>query len=323
MATKTPAVKLMKPPSKAKAETEVETAATAAPAPAKAAKTVTKPAVKKAAPKAEPEVAEDLSQDTDSDTLDASDLIVATANEVGNLKADKAFAMVPKLLDSIDHDYFRLGGVLATIQAQGWFQDKGHETFRAFVEAECGLQYRKAMYLIQIYSGLVESGIPWDKVKHLGWTKLKELANILSPDNVDEWVQLAEQVTVLQLQEAIKDATKGTDAGESPEAPEGGAKSETTTMTFKLHTDQKATIREALDKAKHQTNTEHDAVALEAICLDYLGGTSKLKTMPSLKSLMEGKSPEEVLEAFNEVFPDVELDDGSGADDNDAEQGED
>jgi Mg/Co/Ni transporter MgtE len=162
------------------------------------------------------------------------------------------------------------------------------------------------MYLIQIYTGLVESGVAWEKVKHLGWSKLKELANILAPDNVDAWVALAEQVTVLQLQEQIKEATKGSSAGDSPEAPET-ADTKTTTMTFKLHEDQKVTIREALDKAKHESGTEHDAVALEAICLDFLGGSSKLKAVPSLKSLMEGKSVEEVLEAFGEVFPDVEL----------------
>lgn len=311
MAIKSPSVKLMKPPTKnvPKAEEAPEEVAEQPVKSAPAKKSVTtKSAPAKAAPveKAEPvEEAAEAEAEAASE-VDADDLIVATAHEVENLKSDKAFAMVPKLLDSIDHDYFRLGGVLAAIQAQGWFQDKGHETFRAFVEAECGIAYRKSMYLIQIYTGLVESGIPWDKVKHLGWTKLKELANILSPENVDEWVALAEQVTVLQLQEHIKQATKGAASGDNPEAPDA-PKSDTTTMTFKMHADQKETIREALDKAKHETGTEVDTVALEAICIDYLGGSSKLKAVPSLKSLMEGKSVEEVLEAVAEAFPQVEL----------------
>lgn len=81
----------------------------------------------------------------------------------------------------------------------------------------------------------------------------------------------------------------------------------TTTMTFKLHEDQKATVREALEKAKHESGTTVDTVALEAIALDYLGSGSKLKAIPTLKELMEIKSAEEVLQIFSEVFPNVSL----------------
>lgn len=296
-ASKSPTMKLMKTPGKAAAEpVEVQE-------PQEEAQEVQETkVVSKITTKSKPKVTatvEETVVDTDED------LIMQTAHEMGNLKADKAFVMVPKLLDNIDHDYFRLGGVLAIIQAQGWFMDKGFETFRAYVETECGIQYRKGMYLIQIYNGLVESGVAWDQVKHLGWTKLKELASILSPENVEEWVALAENLTVLQLQDHIKASTKGEDASNSPETD--GEPSQTTTMTFKLHTDQKVTIREALDKAKHETGTEFDAVALEAMALDFLGGESKLKTLPTLKELMTGKSAEEVLEAFSEVFPDVSM----------------
>lgn len=236
------------------------------------------------------------------------DMIVKTAHEIENLKEDKAFKMVPQLLDNIDHDYFRLGGVLSVIQAQGWYMDKNYESFRAFVEADCGINYRKAMYLIEIYNGLVESGVEWDKVKHLGWTKLKELAKILTPANVDEWVALidGQEMTVLQLQEHIR----ALEAGSAPAAEDASVAAEskkTTTMTFKLHEDQKATIREALDKAKHVSSTESDTVALEFIALDYLGGDSALKKVPTLQELMSGKSAEEVLGAFGEVFPDVIL----------------
>lgn len=236
---------------------------------------------------------------------ESEDLIVKTAHEIENLKEEKAFKLVPQLLNNIDHDYFKLGGVLSVIQSQGWYMDKNYENFRAFVESECGIQYRKAMYLIQIYNGLVESGVQWEQVKHLGWTKLKELSAILTPDNVDEWVGVAENMTVLQLQDHIKAQTAGTSvAGDAPETAEA---TKTTTMTFKLHEDQKQTVREALDKAKHESGTEFDAVALEQIALDFLGGESKLKKIPTLKELMQGKSAEEVLEAFGEVFPDVTL----------------
>jgi len=294
-ASKSPTMKLMKNPAKAQVaavEDIEQEQAKAAPA----QKTVTKTVVK-----SKPKAAEVATQDEDA----SEDLIVKTASEMAHIKSDKAFALVPKLLDTIEHDYFRLGGVLSAIQAGGWFMDKGHETFRSFVEAEAGVEYRKGMYLIEIYNGLVESGVAWDQVKHLGWTKLAALAKILSPENVDAWVEVADGLTVLQLKEHIKESTKGESSTMSPEVSEKS--SSTTTMTFKLHADQKATVREALDKAKHESGTEFDSVALEAMALDFLGGESKLKTMPSLAELMKGKSAEEVLEAFGEVFPDVVL----------------
>jgi len=235
------------------------------------------------------------------------DLIVLTAHEIENLKEDKAFKMIPQLLNNIDHDYFRLGGVLSLVQAQGWYMDKNYENFRAFVEAETGILYRKAMYLIQIYNGLVESGVTWEKVKHLGWSKLKELAVILTPENVDDWVARIDDgnMTVLQIQEYIKSQSAGTLQNDEPESLL--KTSATTTMTFKLHEDQKATIREALDKVKHQTGTEFDAVALEHMALDFLGGDSKLKALPTLAELMKGKSAEEVLGVFGVIFPEVTL----------------
>lgn len=279
-----------------------------------------KPAAKPA-PAPEPEVAEEVQHEeveqaevetegvdtSDADTLVEGDLIVMTAHEVENLKEDKAFKLVSTLLDSGSMSDFKLGGVLSAIQHQGWYMDRGHENFRAYVEAECGIAYRKAMYLISIYNGLVESGVKWDQVKHLGWTKLKDLAPILTVETVDDWVAHAEQMTVLQLQEYIKAQSAGTASADAPAASTAAAAVKTTTMTFKVHEDQKATVKEAIAKAKHETGTDVDTVALEHICLDFLGGQSKLAKVPTLEELMKGKSAEEVLLAFGEVFPDVEI----------------
>lgn len=239
------------------------------------------------------------------------DLISETAYEVENLKEDRAFKLVPTLLNGIDKDYFKLGGVLSVIQSQGWYMDKNYENFRSYVESECGMAYRKSMYLIGIYNGLVASGVSWAQVGHLGWTKLKELAPILTTENVEEWVAIAESMTVLQLQEHIRAQSAGVEAG-TADAPVGSEEAQdeakkTTTMTFKVHVDQKETIRAALDKVKHETGTEFDAVALEHMALDYLSGDSTLKKIPTLAELMEGKSAEEVLTIFGEVFPEVAL----------------
>jgi hypothetical protein len=155
------------------------------------------------------------------------------------------------------------------------------------------------MYLVGIYNGLVESGVPWNKVGHLGWTKLKELAEHLTVENVDEWVSIAEGMTALQLIEYISKQSEGTDAANSTETAKDSAK-ETTTMTFKLHKDQKETVEAALEKAMKQTGTEVKSAALEYIALDFLGGTQKVV---NITEVMKTRSLDEVLQALGEVFP--------------------
>lgn len=282
-----PTKKLMKSPAAKAAEAE---------------KPPAKPAVKtavKAAPK-KVEAEADKVEAAESVEQSSEDIIASSAKKIEHLKEAKAFEMVPELQSDMDRNAFMLGGVLAKIQSEGWYQNKGYENFKQYVEAEAGIAYRKAMYLVGIYNALVESGVPWAKVGHLGWTKLKELAPILDMDNVDEWVGIAENMTVLQLQEHIKASTAGTDAGNTPDTDTTSAK-EVTTKTFKLKKDQKGTVDEALDKAKHQGNTEHDSVALEYICMDYLSGGGKKPA--SLKEAFKGKSIEEVLAVIDEAFP--------------------
>jgi len=295
MATKSPSVKLMKKPTAAAAAETATEEKVAVPV-----KTTTK---LKTASKAKPAQAEPVAaSETTHEAPASSDLIVTTAFEIENLKEEKAFKLVPELLDNIDRDGFRLGGVLSKVQGEGWFMNAGAETFKAWVESACGIQYRKAMYLINIYNCLVQSGIPYEKVKGIGWTKLKELAPILDTENVDDWVALANEMTVLQLIEQIKAATKGSDDGGNTE--EGKAPSDITTITFKLHKDQKDTVRAALDKAKHQTGSDVDTVALEAICMDYLGKAGTKKPA-SLKELMGKKDPSDILGVFNELYPNI------------------
>jgi hypothetical protein len=297
MATVSPTKKLMKTPAKADAaKPEAQAEAVAPATKAVAAKKVPAAKTKTATAAAVEQVTENK-VDTASD--EGTDMIVKTAHEVENLKEDKAFAAIPRLMSDIDQNYFRLGGYLSKVQAEGWFMNKGYDNFKAYVEAECSIKYRKAMYLINIYNGLVESGVPWAKVAHLGWTKLKELAGLLTTENVDEWVTIAEGMTALQLIEYIAKQAEGSDKENSTETAKDAAK-ETTTMTFKLHKDQKETVEAAIEKAQKQSGTDVKSAALEYICIDFLGGAQKVV---NVTEVMKTKALEDVLASLQEAFP--------------------
>lgn len=250
------------------------------------------------------------------------DLIQEASKEIEQLTKDDALKLAHDLVEDTDFNYFKLGGVLSSIQANGWWEGKGFETFKDFIEAEYGLQYRKGMYLIAIYNGLVEANVPWDKVKELGWTKLKELSTMLTHDNVDEWVKRAKNMSTIQLIEYIKSekAGGGTESGTTTTTP-----SEVSTMTFKVHPDQKETIETAIEKQMADSGTEFKPVALEYICQNYMESTlgkkkkdageapdfaTLLKDQDKLevmKTLFDTSTPEEVMGVFEKVYPNLNV----------------
>ncbi len=230
------------------------------------------------------------------------DLISAVAGELENLKETEARKLVTELREGSDFGFFKLGGVLSVIQSNNWIEP--HGSFKDFVEAEHGLNYRRAMYWIGIYNGLVNSGIPWEAVKSLGWTKLKEIVPVLTKDNVKQWVKTAEKQTTLQLIETVKSDIANQQQKQigSEAQPSSGP---VTTKTFKVHPDQKKTIDEALTRAKASGNTAFDTVALEYICLDYLGGPAK--STADVPGQLQKIGLDEALKAFEAAFPNVSL----------------
>lgn len=222
------------------------------------------------------------------------DILSDLVHEIENMKEKEAREAVLALNNETEMTMFKLGGVLSVIQANGWYEPYG--SFREYVEKEVGLHYRKATYWVAIYNHLAESKVPWEKVKSLGWTKLKEIAEVLTVENVDEWVKIAQSQTTLQLIETVK-AHKQKD---NPKALEDQSSKTVTTVTFKVHEDQKETIKAAIAKAKEQSGTSVDTAALEFICLDFLGGQTMSQRLQSM-------GLEAALEALEKAFPNTTI----------------
>ena len=229
----------------------------------------------------------------------SGNLIMDIAAEVENLTKGKALTMADNLAETIESDYFKLGGVLKLINDNSWFE--GYESFDLFVYEKYGFQGRKARYLINIYTELVTKQIPWEKVAGLGWTKLKELAPILTLDNVDEWVNKASAVTVLELIAMLK-AKLNSSGKESSEK----TTDDVVVLKFKMNFEQAETVKAALAKAKGELGTDVDTVALENIAAGYVGGTVTA-VQTDLGSVMKAAGWEAVLGLFDSLFPNIDL----------------
>jgi Tfp pilus assembly major pilin PilA len=148
--------------------------------------------------------------------------------------------------------------------------------------------------------------VPWKKVKEVGWTKLKEIAKILTQDNVEDWVEKAKVVNTLTLQDMVKKeaaSAEGADASQSAETEK------VTTKTFKVHAGQKEVIEAAIKKAKETSGTDVDTMALEYICSDYLAGSASSSKTPAqqLAATVKGLDIEVVMHIIDEAFPDFDF----------------
>lgn len=188
--------------------------------------------------------------------------------EIDSLDETDALGSVGRLADQSEVALFRLGGVLARLKAEGWPESRG--SFKEFVEAEHGIPYGKAVQWMALYGQLARSEVAWEKVRRLGWSKLKEIAGVITPDNVDEWVAIAQASTTRTL---IARVAEHKNAGARKAIAHDGAEA-VTRMSFSLRPAQKGAIQAAIEKARTDGGARAPAVALETICANYLSGAT-------------------------------------------------
>jgi hypothetical protein len=270
------------------------------------------------------------------------DVIADIVHEIENLTEPKAHSALAEELEIGPMSDFKMGGLLSLIKANDWLQ--GYPKFEDYVankvEPTTGIGYRKALYLVEIYNAIVESGLAWDKVKGIGWTKLQIIARVLKGGKAEQWLQIAKDQNAITLIGTVKEAVKG---GNTAQLEDQSTKVKTT-MTFQVHTDQKATIEAAIDKAKGVAQTDVSTVALEYICLDYMGGQTLSQRLEAVGPAQAGKAAkkafadetslallmkelglEEGLNAIAAAFPginiDVSIPDGAKAQENETDEG--
>jgi len=163
---------------------------------------------------------------------------------------------------------FKLGGCI-TVAHELFKKPKsefaGFKTFRQYIETVHGIRYDKAMRFAGIYRKLRNLGVPWSAFENIGWTKVLALCDVVTNDNVKEWVAKAKVMNLGTLKdhvEAEKQKNK-TGAEQKPKT--------TWTKTFKLHDDQKQLWEKTRKKAEEETGSAVEASNLEAICQNYMG----------------------------------------------------
>lgn len=166
-------------------------------------------------------------------------------------------------------NYYLMGGVLSHIYQTKQYGQLGYETddkdkgFTAYVKEHLDIEYRRAMYLKDIYDRFTPMGEEFvSRLVNIGWSLAKEIAQVSKLENVgDEDVlgllEYAESHTRVELQDKIK--TEYVNAGQ------GGQQEERTkklSMSFAFFADQGNVVQQAIADARTTHGLETDNEAL-------------------------------------------------------------
>lgn len=168
--------------------------------------------------------------------------------------------------DSAAVDY-KLGGILYHLRLGKAYQEAGNEYaekggFGLFIKEKLNIEYRKAMYLIDIYYKFNLFGIDAEKVRELGWTKCSRIASVMTEHNADELVELAEESTLADLSDTIKETYSKTSVAT-------GEKRKKITFKFRLWEDQADAVKGILEGVTEQMGFKDPAEAFEHIVVEW------------------------------------------------------
>lgn len=164
---------------------------------------------------------------------------------------------------AIETNYIALAQLLSEAYHKEFYTEWGFKDFREYCETELDIHYRKAMYLVDIWDKVKSLGLSKAKVAKLGWTKMKDIASVVTAENQAEWLEKADKMTSRELTEAVQVSRKA-------DTSQAGPVPTITTMTFRLSEAEANIITEALEEAKKLTETDNAVMALEIICQDWL-----------------------------------------------------
>lgn len=220
-----------------------------------------------------------------------------------------------KFKDQIDESYLDISKLLTEAYHSNFTEEWGFANFEEYCNKELDWKYRKARYLIDIYDKVKSLQLDEKRVRQLGWSKMKDLAAVLTAKNAKTWLDKAEKMTSREVTEAVKvSRRKDTSNTEVPMV---------TTVKLTMSESEANIIMEAIAEAKKMTESENDVVALEMICQDWMAekgatpGRSSIddvigyiETVYGVKVSYETVEKSEVEETAEELLDKAEEKDG-------------
>jgi DNA polymerase III gamma/tau subunit len=198
-----------------------------------------------------------------------------TGTAVKKSRADVVRGQIKEFRDQVEEGYLDMSQLMAEIFHKEFYLEWGFDTFQDYVSKELDFEIRKAEYFVKIWDKTKALNLPRAELHKLGWTKIKDLINVMTAENAQEWLKRAKDMSTREVTDAVR-ITRRVD----PNVPRPA-----TVITLKLVMSESEAniITEALGEAKQLCNTTNDVLALEMICQDWMQEKCAKPTMASLK----------------------------------------
>ena len=128
---------------------------------------------------------------------DDYDCLPDIVHDIDHLSRGSTFEFIEKLNGDATLTVIKLGGALSKLRESGDYRP--YPNFRAMVEEQLRLSYSNGMRWIHLYEDLIRSTVELKKVLSLKWAALAEIAPVITPDNVNQWVEAGEKNTIVDL----------------------------------------------------------------------------------------------------------------------------
>lgn len=150
---------------------------------------------------------------------DASNVVpIRGGAPVEVLGADETYAnsvhiTIQSLLRRYEETYFALAQKLYEVKEKKLYRvlDKKYETFKDYVES-LGIEYRKSKYLVRLWwwYGIEQNADPklLAGAHEIGWSKAKELVEVVDGRNAARWFKLAKEMNAIDLAQAARVAKR-------------------------------------------------------------------------------------------------------------------
>jgi hypothetical protein len=195
---------------------------------------------------------------------------------------DNPIEVAIELNHQVQETYYWLGGALAMVLQRGAHlkenggEFEGEEAWNDFCQSEFDFKGSKGHDLVRIYRVFSSiEGFDPSKIDTIGWSKAAIAANYVTPENVDEVIELAETTSQRELRPVLKEKYVGEDGTTAAgKTASRGPSIKKVTLTFSLDEAVAEAVQLAITSAIKQKGIEGNektqyALALEAICVEW------------------------------------------------------
>jgi hypothetical protein len=204
---------------------------------------------------------------------------------------------IKTLLDTISESWYYLSQKLYEVYTGDLFKTWGYNSFEDYSKEELSMEYRIAMFYVQIGQAIKKFGIPEDKVRTLGWTKFKELTYLfkegISKEEIDNYIDEVKTKSYTEIKDFVK-TERVRRAGGDTSVIEKAVK-----LEFRLKKDQAELVQTALKESMGLINSDNEGMALVYICVDWM--MTKSPTPQNLDQIIPKEQEEVKLERKEKV----------------------